>query len=605
MHAPDEMVDEPVTTAAGKPADRSGPARTAGWGWRVHGLVLGSYLLLAVVVLIQLWLDPNGRVLASNDDDHGVFLFMVTHGERVVFDGASLFFEDRLNVPDGVNMMANTSILALSVPLAPVTHWLGAGVTVVLLITLGLAGTAAAWYWLLRHLVGSPLAAWIGGAWCGFAPTMVSHANGHVNFVSQYVVPFIVWQVLRLREPGRVWRGGITLGLLIVLQVFVNEETLLFTALTLLVFVVAYAAMRPRLALEAAGRFFAGAAVAAGTAGALLAYPLWYQFAGPSTYHGQPFSADMYATDLLSIVAYARQSLAGNGALTRELSVSATEDNTFFGPAGLVMIVVAIVMLWRSVAIRAAAIAGLVLLVVSMGPSLHVGGWDTGIPLPFGLVSKVPIIDLVSVTRFAMVPATIAGVLLGLAADRISGQGTTKRRWFWAGMVLALVPLIPKPLPVVQGVTLPAFITAGTWKQYVPDGRTLVPVPLPEVTTGREAMRWAALAHLEFAVPRGYFMGPANPPLDDTGSWHAPATYTSDLLWRVREYGITPYLTEADRERIRTDLIRWRASVVVLIPEVRNVAALRTVLVAALGEPQHIGGVDVWDERDLPVTSNG
>ena len=115
----------------------------------------------------------------------------------------------------------------------------------------------------------SRVAAWIGGLWCGFAPTMVSHANGHVNFVSQFVVPFLVWQVLRLREPGRVWRGGVTLGLLIVLQVFLNEEILLFTALTLGFFVLAYAVMRRRRSRCVRARhFLAGLGVAALVSGA-------------------------------------------------------------------------------------------------------------------------------------------------------------------------------------------------------------------------------------------------------------------------------------------------------------------------------------------------
>ena len=54
--------------------------------------------------------------------------------------------------------------------------------TVAVLLTVGLAGTAAAWYWVLsRHLVTSRVAAWIGGLWCGFCPAMVAHANGHVE----------------------------------------------------------------------------------------------------------------------------------------------------------------------------------------------------------------------------------------------------------------------------------------------------------------------------------------------------------------------------------------------------------------------------------------
>jgi hypothetical protein len=535
-------------------------------------------------------------VLAGNDDDHGFFLFVMAHGERVLFHGDNPLFTNRLNVPDGVNMMANTAVLALSLPLAPVTHFLGPGVSVALLLTLGLSGTAAAWYRVFRrHLVSSRLAAWIGGLWCGFCPAMVAHANGHINFVSQFVVPFIVWQVLRLREPGRIIRGGVSLGLLAVLQVFINEEILLFTALTLTAFVIAYGLMRPREVAETARRFAAGLGVAIGTAGVLLAYPLWFQFTGPGSYHGQPFVPDEYVTDLLGIGAYARQSLAGNAALARWLSISPTEDDTFFGLPMLVLIVVATVMLWRSVAARATAIAGLVMLVVSMGTRVRVGGHVTSFLLPFGLVSHLPIINLVSVVRFGMVAATIVGILLALAVDKAPSLPDRKRRWFWVGLVVALVPVLPKPLPIVAADPLPAFLADGTWRSYVPSGRTLVPVPLPEVTTGRTAMRWVSLTHLEFQVPRGYFMGPQNPPANETGSWNAPPRFTSDLLWRVREYGVRPVLTGADRQAFANDLTFWRAAVVVLVPDSRNGAALQDTLTGLFGRPpQLVGGVQIW-----------
>ncbi|MDT5031975.1 MAG: hypothetical protein QOC94_2146 [Actinoplanes sp.] len=591
----DEVVEEQ--------AELAGPVQAAPGRRRADPLALLSYLALALLVMLQLWRDPNGRVLAGNDDDHGVFMFMLAHGERVLFDGAAPFFSDRLNAPLGVNMMANTSVLALSLPVAPVTHFFGVGVSVVLLLTLGLFGTAAAWYWLFsRHLVTSRVAAWIGGLWCGFAPAMVSHANGHINFVCQFVVPFIVWQVLRLREPGRVVRGGVTLALLVVLQIFINEETLLFTALTLGVFVLSWAALDRAQARVVAGRFLAGIAVAVAVAGALLAYPLRYQFFAPGSYHGQPFPPEQYVTDLLSVAAYPRQALAGNGAVARTLSVSATEDDTFFGVPALVMLVVAMILLWRSAAARATALAALVLLIMSMGPRLRVAGHDTAIPLPFGLISHVPIIDLVSVTRFAMVPATVVGILLALAADRAGALPHRRRVAFWTGIVVTLVPLAPKPLPIVGGAPLPPFIAAGLWRSYVPAGRSLVPVPLPEVTTGRTAMRWVTLSHLDFRVPRGYFMGPADPPGNDTGSWRAAPRYTSELLGRVGKHGQIPYLSEADRAQVLADLVYWRAAVVVLVPDSRNGAALQAVLTHALGRsPQLIGGAQVWDERSLPV----
>jgi hypothetical protein len=568
---------------------------------RIDLWALISYLALGVLVLIQLWLSPAGRVLAHNDDDHGFFAFVLAHGERVVFDGANPLFSDRMNVPDGVNMMANTTVLALSVPMAPVTHWLGVGVSVVLLLTLGLAGTAFAWYWVLsRHLVEGRLAAWIGGLWCGFAPTMVSHANGHINFVAQFVVPFIVWQVLRLREPGRAVRGGVVLGLLVVLQVFINEEILLFTAITLGVFVLAYAALAWQQVRVYWRRFVAGLGVAVITALVPLAYPLWFQFTGPQSYSGQPFEPGKFVTDLLSLGAYARQSLAGNGVIARGLSVSPTEDNTFFGVPLLVMLVISVVLLWRNLAARSAAIAGLVLLIMSMGPELRVGGYDTGIPLPFALIAHVPVIDLVSVTRFAMVPATIIGVLLALAADRAPSLSPQRRRWFWIGLAVAIVPVLPKPLPVVAADPLPPFIAQGMWRDYVPDDRTLVTVPLPEVTTGRAGMRWFALSGLDYAVPRGYFMGPANPPLNETGSWNAAPRPTSDLLRLTGAYGRMPVVTNADRRAAITDLTYWRAAVVVLVPGTPHHDLLSTTVSSLLGKPpQQVGGVQLWDVRDV------
>src|SRR4051812_28814272 len=100
MRAVDEVSEERSALPV-EPASRRPHGRADLWA-------LLSYLSLAVLVMIQLWRDPAGRVLASNDDDHGFFLLVMAHGERVLFHGDNPLFTDRINVPDGVNMMANT-----------------------------------------------------------------------------------------------------------------------------------------------------------------------------------------------------------------------------------------------------------------------------------------------------------------------------------------------------------------------------------------------------------------------------------------------------------------------------------------------------------------
>ncbi|GAA1807263.1 hypothetical protein GCM10009682_31410 [Luedemannella flava] len=70
-------------------------------------------------------------------------------------------FSHAVNAPDGVNMMANTTVLGLGIPLTPVTLLLGPLVTYRVLAVLALAGTAWAWYFGLlarTFLAGSAIA---------------------------------------------------------------------------------------------------------------------------------------------------------------------------------------------------------------------------------------------------------------------------------------------------------------------------------------------------------------------------------------------------------------------------------------------------------------
>ena len=83
--------------------------------------------------------------------------FFLAHSVRVVLHGEFPFYTEQFNYPDGVNLMANTAVLALGIPMVPVTLLFGPAVSFVVLVTLGLAGTAVAWYHVLsRHLVRQP-----------------------------------------------------------------------------------------------------------------------------------------------------------------------------------------------------------------------------------------------------------------------------------------------------------------------------------------------------------------------------------------------------------------------------------------------------------------
>lgn len=594
--------DAPESGASTTEPDQRDQATTR---WRVDLLAVLSFLALALWVTLRLWLDPRDG-LRDNRTDQAQFEWMMAHGSRVVTDFAYPFTSDRMNVPEVVNLMANTSVLSVSIPMTPVTLVAGPRMSFLLFLTLGMAATATSWYFLLSRVVlRSPGPAWLGATFCGFAPAMVSHANAHPNIVSQYVVPLIIWRTLRLGEPGRWLRNGLLLALVIVWQAFLNLEILLMTAIGLGVVIVALALGRPDLR-QRTRPFLAGLGVAAGVTLVLLAYPLYVQFFGPGAYRGLSPLIRGYSTDLASFVAYSRESLAGDEPGARGLAKNPTEENAFFGWPLLVLVAALVWWLRRNVVVRALALLAVVFAVLSLGREVLFNGEATGIPAPWAILETLPILHSVVPTRWALAITPVIGLLLAYGAQHartLATRNSSARPQIRFATVtvlaMALLPLLPTPLPAVRLEPTPAFVTSGAWRPYVAGGRSIVTLPLPD-THYADPLRWSAETGLEMPIARGYFLGPdTRPDRHRVALFTAPDRPTSDFLTEIRRTGEVPPVSQQERTAAEDDLRYWRAGAVVLGPH-RHADALRRGMTELIEvKPTYTEGVWLWDVRHL------
>lgn len=579
------------------------------WRWTPRRLDLAVYavfLLAALWVTSRIWADPAGRVAALYSSDPAQVQFFLAHSVRVVLHGEFPFYTDQFNYPDGVNLMANTAILALGIPMVPVTLLFGPAVSFVALVTLGLAGTAAAWYRVLsRHVVRTRLAAAVGAWFCGFSPAMLSHANWHPNIISQFLLPFIIWRVLVLTRSTRPVRDGALLALLVTTQAFINEEILLFTALACGVFLLAVVVQRPELWAAAWRPLGTGLAVCAVLAGALLAYPLYVQFAGPMAYHGLSDTVRDYGNDIASFFAPGSPTLGGNERANVDLAPNYSEENAFFGWSLALLTVGIVLWLRREVLVRALAVTGAFFAVLSLGE--RVSWWDRDLFAgPWELLVRLPLLDAVVPTRFGLITTVVVGVLLAFAVERAAALRVPDRRTVrtltLAGVVLALLPIAPMPLQVTSRTPVPEFITADRWRQYVGPDQTLVSVPVPSMGN-TDPMRWAASTDLAFKIPGGYFLAPRNGVTGDPGRFGGRPSGIGDLLKEVAATGRTPKLDDRQRRRFLDELRHWRAAVVVLPLDEPNAEPLRRTVEQLVGPARQELDVWLWDVRTLTTPS--
>ncbi|MFI6233783.1 hypothetical protein ACIBD9_09530 [Micromonospora sp. NPDC050784] len=579
-----------------------------------HRTDLLAALIFAVLAgwLTQgLWPDPGARTLALNPEDQTLYEWFLAVDARALLGDFDLL-TDRLNAPDGVNLMANTTVIALGVLFAPVTLLLGAPVTFALLAAANLAGTALAWYLLFhRTLRARRVAAALGGGLCGFGPGMVSQTNSHLHMTAQWLVPVIVWLVIRLlraSDPGpgtpdgtgrtrtsgpdrrRLFTSAAGLAGAVTAQVFIGEEVLFLAAITLLVMAVSYAVSDRDLARRALPGFAAGMAVAAGLALLVLGYPLWFQFAGPQGVADGMFTPAYFSADLSSWWTLSPLSVAGSDESAR-LTTGPAEYNTFLGWPLLLVATVCAIWVGRRRLVFACVVAGLVMGALSLGPEVVLGGTRTAIPGPYALIGGLPVVDGALPMRFALAVLPIVATLLVLAVDRALRSSGRARRLVPLAVGVALLPIFPTPLPTTGRPAVPEFITGGHWRQCVPPGGVLVPVPLP---TPKEPwpMRWATAADAGFGLPEGFFIGPYG-----RGGTAAMGTFkqpTSALLADVARRGDQPAIGDEQRRQAARDAEFWGASCVALTDDAPHAESLRATLEQLYGPATRIADAWTW-----------
>jgi hypothetical protein len=336
----------------------------------------------------------------------------------------------------------------------------------------------------------------------------------------------------------------------------------------------------------------------------LLGYPLWYRFAVDPVRHPVPLPNAQLGEDMTTFALFWRDSLAGN--FTAARSIGGIEQNTWFGWPLLLLIGVIVTLFWqRSVALRVATLVAFIFGVFSLGAELRLNGAPTGVPGPWWPLSKVPGLDQIPPSHLALVLVPCLAVLIAVACDQLSGDdpvsyGLNLRRLWIILVAVALIPCAPRPLQATRHIgDIPNFISLGTWRSYISDGETLVPVPSSPSAVDATMLRAAALN--EFEVPEPYRGGPDRGGASTLLAGRSP---TAELLRSVANTGSVPVVTEQMRSDARDELRAWHASVVILVPGGKLEQKMRELVTDLLNvSPRWIDAAFVWDVR--PITKAG
>src|SRR6266542_2132889 len=318
------------------------------------------FLALAVWHFRLTWTAPRGATIGGHGDPW-LFVWFLKSDQLAVTYAHSPLFSHELNVPGGVNLTWNTSVILPGVLLAGVTAWLGPVFTYNLLVTLALPLSAWAASLVFRRYVRSQLAAAVGGLLYGFSPYMVAHALGHLHLILAVTPPLLLALLdeVLVRQRAAPWLLGLALGVVAAAQLLTAEELLASELLAATGALGLLVVLYPRQLRTHAP--YAGKALAVGAVVGLLlvAWPLRVQLAGPQRPHTPIQRPGVEVTDLANLVVptgLQRFAPAAAVAVSDHFTGNGTEWNGYLGVPLLLLLGGIAVGWWRRPLVRVASL---------------------------------------------------------------------------------------------------------------------------------------------------------------------------------------------------------------------------------------------------------
>ncbi|MGD0811191.1 MAG: hypothetical protein ABSA91_16015 [Acidimicrobiales bacterium] len=471
-------------------------------------LELAAVLVLSVALAIAMWHTawehPFTTQLGApgDSDEYSWFLAWAPYS---IGHGLDPLISHYVNFPNGVNLMWNTSVILPSFVMSPVTLIFDAAFSYNILITAAPALGATFAYIALRRWA-SPLPSLAGSLIYGFSPYMVSQSVGHLAQTLMMSAPLMLILLDRLLvvQAKAPWRDGLLFGLLAWAQLLTAEETLALEVVTAAIAVVVLCALN----WAAVGLHLRYAARGFGTA-AILFVPLSLpfvavQYLGP--YRVQDVHpSNVYVSDLFNFFVPTNiTKFAPHSALVvaSRFTGNGSEQGAYIGLPLLVFIALTLWFARRRgvtwVALAIGAGAG----ILSLGPTLHVLGHVSKLPMPDDILKHFPTLHNLLPDRFAGTMWLGVALLVAIGLDQLKHLAVPYKALGWALGALGLVTLFPitnypagaSPLYSAYDTGLACPKTSGLSSGHPPVALLLPPV-------NELNLRWQPESKFCFVMP--------------------------------------------------------------------------------------------------------
>jgi hypothetical protein len=248
---------------------------------------------------------------------------------------------------------------------------------------------------------------------------------------------------------------------------------------------------------------------------------------------------------------------------------------------------------WHDRRVRVATVMGVLLLVLSLGPELHVAGQPWNVPMPWLPLSGLPLIEHALPGRLTLFMWLAVAGLVAMAIDHAAVLDVRSAGLRLTAIAFGLVFVLPTPA-ASSTTEVPPFFQSWT-DESIADDAVILFAPWFTNGAGADPMLWAAFAQARPRMHEGYVYVPDA----DGRPRYGPAPgRLARLMIEVQDHGTQPNLGTEDRAAAAQELTDAGVSVVIVGP-MRYQPDMVALFTDLFGRPPvRADGVYLWRDVD-------
>lgn len=364
-------------------------------------IVLVSFLLLTIILTFPLIFNLSGGVATASGDVWQFVWNFWWFKKALVELNTNPFYTDYIYYPTGTSLLFNLNMPLHSLLSIPLQYFFNLFFIYNIFVIFSFVLSAYGTYLLAKYLTKNKIASFIGGIVFAFSPFMfVRLFAGHLYLMETGFMPFfILFFIKTVKEPKKI---NALLAVLFLVLILINSLThftfiAIFTGLYLVYYlIVSKKTILNKKTLNHISLFFS----------LFFVLTLPYFFVLGNEYlnveykdlHRSIDESEFYSADLAAFFTPISKSLIF-GSFTSHIweenvfTGNWNESSVFIGYTVLVIIIFSFLNnknkdlnFWK--------ISFVFFLLLSLGPFLYIMGRDTGVPLPYTILFKMPLFDV-------------------------------------------------------------------------------------------------------------------------------------------------------------------------------------------------------------------